>query len=265
MRRTEPADAVEVCVPTREFIRGCEEEDRDCYPRHAVRVSAFYIDRYSTTVRRYQECVAAGACSALEPFDYISPADTLRRTITFDDLAFDDPDVPVWTASFEQAGAFCEWDAARLPTGAEWELAALGTLEEGLVPWWSTRSRPPVTLCRGYGSNRCETIPPGPRAGYSFDSVTAPVSTIGVQNMYWFFEWSSDSLAPYIPQDPPELDPHSDGEGHELRGGVLEAHCGTFAIDIAARDATVNWVREVEWGDREHASIRCARKAEGSR
>ncbi len=53
-RRTEPLDAVEVCVPTREFVRGCEDEERLCYPRHSVVVSAFYIDRYTVTVRRYQ-------------------------------------------------------------------------------------------------------------------------------------------------------------------------------------------------------------------
>ncbi len=268
-RRTSPPDAEEICIPTRTFTRGCEDPELPCYPRHDVTVSAYYIDRYTVTVRRYQECVGAGVCSPLVPFTHPLYGEVEWNT-RFDDLAFDDPGVPVWTASFEQATSFCAWDGADLVTGAQWEGAALGTHNEAFLPTWGTRDRPADYMgwCDGFQPHECRTMQRGtPRGGYRFDSsLEYPFGTIGIQNLYWFFEWTSDSLSPYAPLDPPERDPHISGPGHELRGGIFEAPVDLAARDIAARDATVSRTADRrEWGDREHGSIRCARKAEGLR
>ena len=87
---------------------------------HQVTVSDFDLDRTEVPVRRYARCVAAGACS---PPGYGSG-----------DARFDNPDYPVTSVRWEDAVAYCTWIGGRLPTEAEWELAARGR-EGHTFPW----------------------------------------------------------------------------------------------------------------------------------
>ncbi len=266
VRRTEPPDAEEICVPSRKYVRGCEEEGRDCYPRHEVQVSAFYIDKYEVTVRRYQECVRDGACTPLEPFT--TREDSTIPNFTFDDLSFGDPSIPVWTATHAQAEAFCAWDGAALISGAQWELAAIGYYDSALLPVMEGRdyrARTYAWLLELCYMPACfeQTILP-PREAFPFDYLVdygRSSSMTGIENLFWFFEWTRDSLAPYDPPAAVERDPVSlGGPPYERRGTAAQVPAGT--LDIAARDATAvgpESFQPFELPPR--AAIRCARQA----
>lgn len=87
---------------------------------HEVTLFDFDLDRTEVPVRRYARCVTAGACS---PATYPSG-----------DARFDDPEFPITHVRWEDAVAYCTWIGGRLPTEAEWEMAARGRAGH-TFPW----------------------------------------------------------------------------------------------------------------------------------
>lgn len=84
-----------------------------------TKVDRFFIGRAEVTRGEYARCVEAGACTAPGAGEGCGGA-TL--------------DLPVNCVSFHQAARYCEAIGARLPTEAEWELAARGP-EGRLFAW----------------------------------------------------------------------------------------------------------------------------------
>jgi formylglycine-generating enzyme required for sulfatase activity len=84
-------------------------------PRRSTFLSSFWIDATEVTVRAYRRCVLAGVC---RPFRY-------QQKVLLS---------PVVGVSWKDAYTYCHWRQARLPTEAEWEMAARG--RKGLrFPW----------------------------------------------------------------------------------------------------------------------------------
>lgn len=163
--RKTPADAEEICVPAGMFNRG---DDFDMWdderPAREVYVSAFYIDRYPATNRRYRECVEAGPC--------VLPADAGAAGLVTDGMH---DEYPVIGLTWDQTQTFCAWDDRRLVTEAEWEKSARGpTPRDNDWPWDGAEFRCdlfPVDECGATFSFPLDPITslPGARSYYGVD------------------------------------------------------------------------------------------------
>jgi formylglycine-generating enzyme required for sulfatase activity/class 3 adenylate cyclase len=112
------------------FVMGSNDEASE-KPVHQVTIKPFAISKYPVTVREWNECAAAKAC-------------------TFTAAGKDD--APVTNVSWSDAKQFVGWLAAatqkpyRLPSEAEWEYAARGGTQSKY--WWGDQLQPGMANCK---------------------------------------------------------------------------------------------------------------------
>jgi formylglycine-generating enzyme required for sulfatase activity len=120
-----------------EFFMGRTPEanpEGSMLPGHLQRIESFFIDQYEVTVLDYIRCMHAGQCAAPRMRDKrCNLAQTKQRS-----------DHPMNCLNFYEAGTFCGVRGGRLPSAAEWQLAARGT-DRRTYPWGN--AEPSDQLC----------------------------------------------------------------------------------------------------------------------
>lgn len=233
-----------VWIPATEFMMGCDPEHNNGYgcpsdelPRHKVSLSAFAIDIHEVTNAEYAACVAAGACA--------EPQVTASKTREDYYLNAEYADFPMANVRWDEALAYCQWAGKRLPTEAEWELAARGT-SAGAYAWGdavpdcslaNVFHNPDLTACVG------DTVAVG--------SYPQGASAFGVMDMTGnVWEWVADSYLEDFYTLSPIQDPLAEADNvlRVVRGGGWSGNW--LAVRVASRAYDLSLYRGSDLGFR---------------
>jgi ergothioneine biosynthesis protein EgtB len=218
-----PGSAVR--IPSGEAVLGLRPDTElfgwdNEFNEHTVHVPEFTIDQYKVTNGEFLRFVEAGGYSnnawwtaddwawrssngIVHPAFWVRRGDTWTYRAMFHELPLP-LDWPVYV-SHAEASAYARWAGKRLPTEAQWQLAASGSAAHAVAGAWDPA---PV--------NHCE----------------ASVSAFGVKGLFgngW--EWTSTEFAPFpgfrpFACYPGYSEPFFDGRHYVLKGGsVRTAQC----------------------------------------
>lgn len=199
-----------IALPATNFTMGSPPGlgEADEQPAHSVSLTAFEIDRTEVTVGQYWTCVEAGACQA--------PAQdgTPKEPHYLNDPAFDNH--PVVNIPWTEATNYCTWLGKRLPTEAEWEMAAGWNSQQNAKlswPWGNTSEQAQVNLATA-GPTTVGTSPG--------DRSPAGVLDMGGNVSEWVFDWYKVDYYKVADDSDPVGPTHRRGEGtgRVVRGGA---------------------------------------------
>jgi formylglycine-generating enzyme required for sulfatase activity len=240
---TSPIDGATLnCVPAGEFLMGTADDDRlasdDERPQHRVYLDAYWIDRTEVANAEFARCMAAGAC---RPDVYDTAASTYVPYAVHPDYQ----NYPALLYEVDVAAAYCQWAGRRLPTEAEWEKAARGTVNRRF-PWGNDIDCSHATYfdCVRNTVQSADSMN-GPRCGYSYfcptvqvDAHPAGASPYGPLNMAGnVWEWVADWYSPDYYSISPATNPTGPaaGEYRVLRGGGAKSFERDLHVTARAR------------------------------
>lgn len=129
-------------IPGGYFLMGDEQAKpgQDAFPMRIIRLSPFLIDKHEVTNREYRkfvDYVKASGDSSMEhpdapPLKDHTPAGWQEANLSADNQ-------PVVGVDWYDAYAYAKWRGKRLPTEAEWEMAARG--RDGRVYPWKEQAK----------------------------------------------------------------------------------------------------------------------------
>ncbi|MDH4273518.1 MAG: formylglycine-generating enzyme family protein [Gammaproteobacteria bacterium] len=228
----------------------------DEHPQHKQHLNAFYMDRYEVTNARYRAYIADGHQPpeywletgyivsikpeklkeldveklrrlAVERFDIDADTRTMDKPQLLSAIQqhFQEMDVlPVVYASWFDANAFCRWAGKRLPSEAEWELAARG--RDGNEFTWGN------DWAAGKSNTGDQEWPMGVAPVGSYQDDKSPFGIFDLAGNV--SEWTADWYQPY-----PGSDFSSADFGHKFRvvRGAAWGGSGHYALQLYLRGA----------------------------
>ncbi|MBD0267608.1 MAG: ergothioneine biosynthesis protein EgtB [Cyanobacteria bacterium Co-bin8] len=248
-----PNDSLSVFFPATDLAMGydgCDAIDNE-QPIQQVQIDAFWLDAYLVTVAEYRQFMQAGgyensAWWSREGWAWLQ-ANPVRQPLYWSEDSACEAH-PVCGVSGFEADAYARFVGKRLPTEAEWELAARSkphSLDQSLYPWgeaWPTAHHCNHHLQIG-GTSPVGAYPAGSSAAGCYDLL----GNVWEWTSSWFEGYSGFSAFPYRGYS----EAYFDRQHRVLRGGSW----ATFPW--ALRGSFRNWyqpeVRQV------FAGFRCAR------
>jgi formylglycine-generating enzyme len=253
-------------------------------------ISGFWLDRYEVSVGRFRAFVQSGTSTQTSPPSTGSGAhpaiansgwvaswssnlaaneNALRAALacdssyaTWTDTPGANENRPINCISWYEAFAFCAWDGGRLPTEAEWNLAAAGGSEQRVYPWSSPPSSTEISnLHASYWVNGTEECMGDGLPGCSLSDIL-PVGKKTAGSGRWghadlsgnVWEWTLDAYVNPYPQVPcNDCAALSGSSQRALRGGSFFAN--PSAVLSSKRHFGVPADRYFS------AGVRCARKS----
>jgi formylglycine-generating enzyme required for sulfatase activity/tetratricopeptide (TPR) repeat protein len=214
-----PKDGLAVVhIPAGDFTMGSEAGEDDERPPHQVHVEGFWIDQHEVTNLAFEWFVEdtgyvtdaeragwgsvwhSGAWQRADGLDWRHPHQPGEdiRGIMYS---------PVVQVSWHDANEYCQWAGGRLPTEAEWEMAAVGTTG-WRYPWGNQ-----------YQSSRLNALGEGPTRVGMYVQGQSPCGAYDMAGNVW--EWVQDWYQADYYRVSPSADPRGPESGSQrvLRGG----------------------------------------------
>lgn len=135
-RPHEPLRCPMAPIPAGKYWRGSDIGQRDEGPRHQVHLGSFWIDVHPVTNEQYMRFLeGVGSEKDSQHNDLIRLRESrLKRAAGKLTIEPGYAQHPVVGVTWYGAAAYAEWVGKRLPTEAEWEIAALGGVADATYP-----------------------------------------------------------------------------------------------------------------------------------
>ena len=194
---------------------------------HEVTVNDFELDLTEVTVARYDRCVATGGCA---------PAGFAPGDVRYDNAAF-----PITHVTWQDAQTYCTWTGGRLPTEAEWELAARGTKNRAF-PWgmlYNPRLANHGALAEEPSDGRDGFLGLAPVGSFPDGATPTGLLDMAGNVSEWVFDWYERDEQQFGYKRTAQTNPTGPSfgiYGHVVRGGSYRD--GGFLMRAAARRAS---------------------------
>ena len=159
-------------------------------PDHKVYLQDYWIYQYEVTNQQYRQCVDAQVC------DLPRKQSSYQHSDYFTNPTYNN--YPVIFVDWYNAYQYCNWAGGALPTEAQWEKAARGSLDDRLYPWGDQEPTPSLANFGGYIK---ETTPVG-----AYPSGVSPYGLYDMSgNVYeWVNDWYSATYYANSPYNDPQ-------------------------------------------------------------
>lgn len=185
-----------VMIPSGDMIMGDDEGGRDERPSRTVLLNNYWIDRTPVTNQEYKMFV--DVTGHRKPPHWTSG-----------NYPLDQADHPVTNISWHDAEAYAKWVVKRLPTEAEWEKSARGTIGQ-TYPWGDAFRKDNVNSSNEVGGTSPVKEYMGGASPYGVLDLCGNVQE-------WCLDWYYDDYYKTAPRDNP-MGPQG-GQYRVVRGG----------------------------------------------